>query len=30
MESMIQRGIALGLPGICFTEHMDLDFPRES
>ena len=27
MESMIQRGIALGLPGICFTEHMDLDFP---
>ena len=27
MESMIQRGIALGLPGICFTEHMDLAFP---
>lgn len=27
MESMIQRGIALGLPGVCFTEHMDLDFP---
>ena len=27
MESMIRQGIRLGLPGICFTEHMDLDFP---
>lgn len=27
MECMIQQGISLGLPGICFTEHMDLDFP---
>ena len=29
MESMIQEGIHMGLPGICFTEHMDLDFPSE-
>lgn len=29
MESMIEQGIRLGLPGICFTEHMDLDFPGE-
>ena len=29
MEAMIQEGIRLGLPGICFTEHMDLDFPGE-
>lgn len=27
MEAMIQKGIALGLPSMCFTEHMDLDFP---
>lgn len=27
MESMIQQGIRLGLPVMCFTEHMDLDFP---
>lgn len=27
METMIQKGVDLGLPGICFTEHMDLDFP---
>lgn len=27
MEAMIQKGIVLGLPGMCFTEHMDLDFP---
>ena len=29
MEAMIQEGIRLGLPGICFTEHMDLDFPGD-
>ena len=29
MEAMVQEGIRLGLPGICFTEHMDLDFPGE-
>lgn len=29
MEDMIKRGIALGLDGMCFTEHMDLDFPGE-
>ena len=29
METMIQQGIRLGLPGLCFTEHMDLDFPGE-
>lgn len=29
MEAMIQEGIRLELPGICFTEHMDLDFPGE-
>lgn len=27
MEHMIKKGIALGLDGMCFTEHMDLDFP---
>lgn len=27
MESMIQKGIELGLTHICFTEHMDMDFP---
>lgn len=27
MEAMIQKAIQLGLPAICFTEHMDLDFP---
>lgn len=27
MEAMIQKGIELGLPAMCFTEHMDLDFP---
>lgn len=27
MEEMIQKGIALGLKTMCFTDHMDLDFP---
>ncbi|MCM1536914.1 MAG: histidinol-phosphatase HisJ family protein [bacterium] len=27
MESMIERGIALGLKQMCFTEHMDMDYP---
>lgn len=27
MESMIERGIELGLDSICFTEHYDYDFP---
>lgn len=27
MEEMIQRAVSLGLEGLCFTEHMDLDFP---
>ena len=27
MESMIQEGIRLGLKTMCFTEHLDLDFP---
>ncbi len=27
MEQMIQAGIQNGLAGICFTEHLDLDFP---
>ena len=27
MESMILRGIELGLTSMCFTEHMDMDFP---
>ncbi len=27
MEQMIQKGIALGLTDLCFTEHMDYDFP---
>ncbi|WP_167959322.1 histidinol-phosphatase HisJ family protein [Anaerosporobacter faecicola] len=29
MDSMIQRSIELGLHTICFTDHMDLDFPIE-
>ena len=28
MESMIQSAIDKGLKEICFTEHMDMDFPR--
>ncbi len=27
-EDMIQRSIELGLPGICITDHLDLDFPE--
>lgn len=27
MEDMIQRGIALGLTQMCFTEHNDFDYP---
>lgn len=29
MEKMVLQGIELGLPAMCFTEHMDLDFPSE-
>ena len=29
MEQMVQTAIAKGLKHICFTEHMDLDFPYE-
>jgi histidinol-phosphatase (PHP family) len=29
MASMIKRSIELGLHTICFTDHMDLDFPLE-
>ncbi|MBR1692618.1 MAG: histidinol-phosphatase HisJ family protein [Lachnospiraceae bacterium] len=28
MEESIKRGIQLGLTHMCFTEHMDLDFPE--
>lgn len=27
MESMIEKGIELGLKQMCFTEHMDMDYP---
>ena len=27
MEEMIQQGIRLGLSAMCFTEHIDPDFP---
>ena len=27
MEDMIRKGISLGLERMCFTEHMDFDFP---
>lgn len=29
MESMIQQGIQAGLTSLCFTEHLDLDYPKE-
>ncbi|WP_281532876.1 histidinol-phosphatase HisJ family protein [Anaerocolumna aminovalerica] len=29
MESQIEKAIELGLEDICFTEHMDLDYPKE-
>lgn len=28
MEKMIERGIALGLKQICFTDHMDYEYPK--
>lgn len=28
-ESMIEEAIRLGLPGICFTDHLDWDYPEE-
>ncbi len=28
MEEMILRAARLGLPGICFTEHLDPDYPK--
>ena len=28
MEEMIKRAIACGMEGICFTEHLDPDYPR--
>ena len=27
MEDMLRQAIAVGLPSICFTDHMDYDFP---
>ena len=27
MCEMIEKGIALGLDQMCFTEHMDMDYP---
>lgn len=27
MEEMIERGIAMGMETMCFTEHMDMDYP---
>ena len=27
MEEMIQKAIAAGLNTVCFTEHVDLDYP---
>ena len=29
MEDMIRAAIALGLKEICFTEHLDLDYPKD-
>ena len=29
MENMVKRGIELGLKEIYFTDHMDLDFPKQ-
>lgn len=28
-EAQIERAIALGMPAICFTDHMDFDYPPE-
>ena len=30
MKSMIEKAISLGLEHVCFTEHMDIDYTRES
>lgn len=30
MESMIEKAISLGMERICFTDHMDYDFPAQS
>ena len=27
MERMIERGIAIGMETMCFTEHVDFDYP---
>ena len=27
MEGMIEKAIAMGMETLCFTEHMDMDFP---
>lgn len=29
MESMVEKAIELGLESICFTDHMDLDYPTQ-
>ena len=29
MRSQVERAIALGLDHICFTDHMDMDYPEE-
>ena len=29
MESMVEQAIALGLERICFTDHMDYEFPKQ-
>lgn len=28
-ESMIRQAVRLGLPGICLTDHLDYDYPKE-
>ncbi len=29
-ETMIQEAIRQGLPGICFTDHLDIDYPEDA
>ena len=29
MEQMIQEGLKKGLRTMCFTEHMDMDYPEQ-
>ena len=29
MEDMVKKGIELGLQRICFTDHMDYDYPPQ-